>query len=146
MRSWEKECRLPRPALPSTVVILFNHDSAAIGADMIPRLQKAKALIDEREGVGVTIRGHADSTGPSDYNTKLSHRRGEAVKKWLMDHRGGLDTHTALIPVIGHGEDRPFMPDQEPLGSEKNRRVEILFEEVSAPGTKVPGRPGEIRL
>jgi outer membrane protein OmpA-like peptidoglycan-associated protein len=146
MRFWERECRLPEPALPATVVILFNHDSAELGAEMIPRLQKAKALIDQREGVGVTIQGHADSTGTSDYNTTLSLRRAEAVKRWLMDHRGGLDLHTALIPVVGQGEDRPFMPDREPRGSEKNRRVEILFEEASTPGTTVPGRPGEVRL
>jgi OOP family OmpA-OmpF porin len=65
--------------------------------------------------------GHTDSVGTDAYNQKLSIRRSEAVKAYLVSK--GIETNR--VYTEGKGEKQPVADNKSATGREKNRRVEI---------------------
>ncbi|HBS06549.1 MAG TPA: hypothetical protein DEA96_16390 [Leptospiraceae bacterium] len=104
--------------------ILFEFDSADL-------TDRARATIDgiakilkrypERE---IRISGHTDSTGPDDYNQKLSEQRARAVLQELQRNHSFDPTR---MSYKGYGEAKPIAPNNTPEGRARNRRVEILI-------------------
>jgi OOP family OmpA-OmpF porin len=73
--------------------------------------------------IKILIEGHADSTGSSKYNTKLSQKRADAVKNKLAEY--GIEADK--IETEAYGEDKPVATNETKEGRAKNRRVEIIF-------------------
>lgn len=69
----------------------------------------------------VTVTGHTDSAGASDYNRKLSERRAEAVKAYLVSR--GLSSDR--IVTRGAGDSEPVASNKTAAGRTQNRRVDI---------------------
>ena len=69
----------------------------------------------------VEIAGHADATGPDDYNMKLSEQRALSVSKYLSGK--GIDG--GRITTVFFGETKPIDTNDTPAGRKKNRRVEF---------------------
>ena len=65
--------------------------------------------------------GHTDSVGSNAYNQKLSLRRSEAVKAYLVSK--GIEK--TRIYTEGKGENQPVADNKTKDGRAKNRRVEI---------------------
>lgn len=65
--------------------------------------------------------GYTDSTGPAAYNMKLSLRRANAVKAYLVRKGVAADR----IYTEGKGETNPVASNRTREGRAKNRRVEI---------------------
>ena len=65
--------------------------------------------------------GHTDSVGVDAYNQKLSVRRSEAVKAYLVTK--GIEKNR--VYTEGKGEKQPVADNKTPEGRAKNRRVEI---------------------
>lgn len=68
----------------------------------------------------VVIEGHTDAIGSPHYNERLSLRRAEAVKKYLVLHHGIAPNK---LRTVGLGMKRP-LNDANPFAGE-NRRVEF---------------------
>jgi OmpA-OmpF porin, OOP family len=107
-----------RYSLPAT--------SFAVGSAELPELLKkqldvfADVLKDKRgSGRQVRVIGHADASGSAESNQRLSLRRAEAVKSYLV--RKGADE--AMLVAVGVGESDLLNP-ANPTAAE-NRRVEI---------------------
>jgi OOP family OmpA-OmpF porin len=65
--------------------------------------------------------GHTDSVGVDAYNQKLSVRRSEAVKAYLVSK--GIEKNR--VYTEGKGEKQPVADNKTAEGRAKNRRVEI---------------------
>jgi OOP family OmpA-OmpF porin len=76
----------------------------------------------------VDIRGYTDSTGPSEFNHKLSEQRATAVKDYLESH----GAPTGILTAKGFGEENPIADNKTAKGRAENRRVTVQF---SAPVT-----------
>jgi outer membrane protein OmpA-like peptidoglycan-associated protein len=69
----------------------------------------------------VTVEGHTDGSGPASFNQKLSQKRSDAVKTYLIAK--GIDG--AKIVSKGFGESQPIASNDTVTGRGQNRRVEI---------------------
>ncbi|PZO31710.1 MAG: flagellar motor protein MotB, partial [Betaproteobacteria bacterium] len=67
--------------------------------------------------------GHTDSIGSDAYNQKLSERRAQAVKDYMVSKGVAADR----IQIKGMGESQPVADNKTKEGRAKNRRVEIEF-------------------
>lgn len=108
--------------------IQFAFDSAELTAaskamldDAVTRLAPYKELI-RNETTHVTITGHTDSTGPEEYNQKLSERRANAVADYMAS---SLGVDRARMQVSGEGEANPVASNDTREGRAQNRRVEV---------------------
>ncbi len=74
----------------------------------------------------VSIEGHADKKGAAKANARISTLRAKRVKKYLVGD--GVDA--ARLTVKGFGDSKPWIPNDEEQKNGKNRRVEIVIEEI----------------
>lgn len=96
--------------------------------DRIELTQKGKAtaadlavVIRACPGMNVEIQGHTDKTGKRQNNIRLSKKRAEAVKQYLVELGLSPDTLTA----VGFGPDRPVASNRTEAGRAQNRRIEF---------------------
>ena len=109
--------------------VLFDFDKA----DILPKaeavLGQVADLLRQKAKGGVRIEGHTDGKGSPAYNQKLSVRRADAVKTWLLKQP---DLKRISFVTAGFGATRPVAPNTKPDGSDdpdgrqKNRRVELI--------------------
>ena len=71
----------------------------------------------------ITIIGHTDSVGDSEYNQRLSLDRARAVR----DHLASAGMPAAAMIIEGRGEDAPVATNETAAGRQQNRRVELLI-------------------
>jgi len=119
----------PAPAKPKPVAekvtlaadVLFDFDKSVLKPEGKSKLddlaQKVKAINLE---VVIAI-GHTDSIGSDAYNQKLSVRRAESVKAYMVTR--GVEPNR--IYTEGKGEKQPVASNKTKDGRQKNRRVEI---------------------
>ncbi len=123
-----KVTSLPTPELKKhdrlVLNLSFDADKATLKDTDYEKLNAAIDFIKKFKGSNITVEGHTDNAGSREYNHDLSHKRAEAVKRYLSVH-GGIPE--AKIKTIGYGESRPVAPNDTELGREKNRRVELLI-------------------
>jgi len=100
----------------------FDFDKSNIRRDAIPVLDEAvNVLKQEPASVSVICAGYTDSIGSDRYNMKLSMRRADAVKKYLVSK--GIPA--SRIKVEGFGESNPVASNATAEGRAQNRRTEL---------------------
>ncbi len=80
-------------------------------------MQTLKKYPDEKVVVG----GHTDSTGDPEWNRRLSRKRAESVRRYLVV--AGISPNRLLVE--GHGAVEPIATNRTASGRSRNRRVEI---------------------
>ena len=106
-------------------VFFASNKSVLLPAAQSQLNQVADALMVTKERK-LTVEGHTDSQGESDYNQELSRQRADAVRSYIIA-RGYPG---ALIHAQGMGEDKPVADNASAEGRANNRRVEIIVERV----------------
>jgi len=102
--------------------VKFEFDSAQLTPQATNRLDNVTSALDASQEVRFSIAGHTDSTGSAAYNQKLSERRAQAVKDYLVQH--GVNRNR-ITSINGYGESRPIADNDTKAGRAKNRRVEL---------------------
>jgi outer membrane protein OmpA-like peptidoglycan-associated protein len=101
--------------------IQFDDSSATIKAESIPTLERAVEILAADPAARVEIGGHTDDVGPAEGNARLSVRRAEAVRDFLVE--AGIDPQRLV--AVGYGEDRPIADNTTDAGRATNRRIEF---------------------
>ena len=104
-----------------TADALFDFDKAVLKPAAKTSLDNLSGQIKSLALEVVIATGHTDSVGTDAYNQKLSVRRADAVKKYLVS-KGIADSR---IQLEGKGESQPVADNKTDDGRAKNRRVQI---------------------
>jgi OmpA-OmpF porin, OOP family len=109
--------------------IHFTPNRDVILKGSYPVLRQVARAMKDAPGVIVRIEGHTDNVGKRNHNLKLSQRRAEAVKEFLV--RQGV--MRARMIAEGYGDSRPIAPNTNRAGRAANRRVEFRLVEQEKP-------------
>ena len=101
--------------------VFFEHNKATLKTESYNELNRLIKFINKNKNLKIEISGHTDNTGTTAYNKKLSQKRAEAVKHYLVS-RG---CRSANLIAIGYGEAKPVADNNTDKGKAKNRRVEF---------------------
>ena len=119
----------PAPVAPATVATkvtyaadaFFDFDKSVIKPEGKAKLDDLVGKIKDINLEVIIAVGHTDSVGSDTYNQKLSVRRSEAVKAYLVSK--GIEKNR--VYTEGKGEKQPVADNKTAEGRAKNRRVEI---------------------
>lgn len=101
--------------------IQFAFDNSTITTTSATSLEKLVAMMKQNTDYRIVLEGHTDSSGPAEYNQKLSGYRAQSVKNYLVQRGISVDR----IEVRGYGESQPVASNDTEAGRAINRRVEF---------------------
>ena len=101
--------------------VLFDFDKSVIKPEGRAKLDDLASKVRNVNLEVVIAIGHADAIGSDEYNQKLSVRRAEAVKAYLITK--GIEANR--IYTEGKGKKQPVASNKTKEGRAKNRRTEI---------------------
>jgi OOP family OmpA-OmpF porin len=114
----------PAPKVERTIIlddVLFDFDKSNIKPEAGAILDRLVAFMKENKDQKAALSGHTDSVGSDAYNQKLSERRTNSVKDFVV--KKGVES--GRISSQGFGESKPIADNKTKEGRAKNRRVEI---------------------
>lgn len=103
--------------------IEFDFDKADIRPRYHDELKKVGDFMNQYPDVNMALEGHTDSIGTDEYNQRLSQRRVDSVKKYIVDK---FNIDGKRIKATGYGESRPIADNSTDEGRQRNRRVEAV--------------------
>ncbi|MBU6281680.1 OmpA family protein, partial [bacterium] len=116
----------PPPAPMRKKIVLrgvnFDYDKATLQPAGRPILDEAAEILKANPDVNVEVRGFTDSRGSDAYNMRLSERRAQTVKNYLVS-RG---VSPSRLTTRGYGESDPVATNETDSGRAQNRRVELI--------------------
>lgn len=102
--------------------IVFKTGSAVIEPKSEEILTQAFNTFDQNKDITVEIRGYTDNVGNRKSNLRLSQRRADSVKAWLVNKGVPADR----IASKGYGMDNPIADNKTVDGRQRNRRIEFF--------------------
>lgn len=100
----------------------FENGKADILPEMEIDLDKVVNFMVDHPYFKLTISGHTDSQGDPAANLRLSQRRADAIKKYIIE-KGHISENR--IQAIGYGSTRPIVEEKTEEDRALNRRVEF---------------------
>lgn len=107
--------------LPESVT--FDSGSSILHPDYVDEIAFIARSLRDNPGTSVTVIGHTDNTGGTEYNQRLSERRAAAVAVVLT----GNGVPGERVTTVGRGYSQPIASNDTPGGRAQNRRVEIII-------------------
>jgi len=105
----------------------FEYNSAQLTGPARQTLDQVGSALAAQPGLIVEIQGYTDSTGPAEYNLRLSQRRAQSVKEYLVS-KGVIES---TLAAHGYGKENPMYSNATAEGRAQNRRV--AFQVTHAP-------------
>ncbi|MCA1793144.1 MAG: peptidoglycan-associated lipoprotein Pal [Desulfotignum sp.] len=103
--------------------IHFAFDSAELSSEAKELVKEKAQWLKQNQKVSVTIEGHCDERGTTEYNLALGERRANAVQNYLQD----LGIGGFRLDTVSYGEERPLDPGQTEAAYAKNRRAQFVL-------------------
>lgn len=108
--------------------ITFDVNQSGIRSGFYETLNSVAIVLNEFDKTTISVYGHADSTGPEDYNMQLSQQRALSVSNYLASQ----GVAAGRLQAVGFGESRPIADNSTDAGRSANRRVEIVIDPVES--------------
>ena len=96
----------------------FDFDRADIRADARDMLSQTAEFLKSNPSIRVTIEGHCDERGSTEYNLGLGDRRAAAVKEYLVS----LGISADRMNTVSFGKEKPFCMEHGETCWQQNRR------------------------
>jgi OOP family OmpA-OmpF porin len=103
----------------------FEFNKATLTKDSERILWRAYNALVANPDVVVVITGHTDNVGGQKFNQKLSLKRAQAVKNWLVDK--GIPSNR--MRTVGRGQNEPVASNDTEEGRAQNRRMEFFVQQ-----------------
>jgi len=102
--------------------VLFGFDKYSLKPEARERLAKISGIILAYPDLKLNVEGHTDSIGSEEYNQKLSEKRADSVRGYLVSNGVSPDN----ISAAGLGKANPVADNSTASGRKLNRRVEMV--------------------
>jgi len=102
--------------------IYFNYDESNLSDEAREKLARNADVLKGQPQFQVTIEGHCDERGTSEYNLALGERRANAVRDYL----GSLGVTPARMRTLSYGKERPVCTQNEESCWSQNRRAHMV--------------------
>ncbi|MBI2346622.1 MAG: peptidoglycan-associated lipoprotein Pal [Deltaproteobacteria bacterium] len=101
--------------------INFDFDKYNIKSEFVQTLKDNAGWIQKNAGRKVTVEGHCDERGTTEYNIGLGDRRAKSAKSYLVN----LGVAGDRLSTISYGEERPLCTQHNESCWWQNRRAEF---------------------
>jgi peptidoglycan-associated lipoprotein len=101
----------------------FDYDMSEIRQDGRAALQRNADWMKKWTSTVVTVEGHCDSRGSSEYNLALGNRRASAVKDYLVS----LGIPANRVTLVSKGKEQPFCSEDNESCWQQNRRGHFII-------------------
>jgi peptidoglycan-associated lipoprotein len=103
--------------------VFFDYDQSVVRDDGRPPLQRNADWMRRWTSTQITVEGHADSRGSSEYNLALGSRRATAVKDYLVN----LGIPANRVTMVSKGKEQPFCTQESEACWQQNRRGHFII-------------------
>lgn len=104
--------------------VFYDYDSYAIRADAQAVLQQNAQFLQQHPNIRITIEGHCDERGSTEYNLALGDNRALAARDALVQ----LGVRSDRIRVISFGKEKPFCTESNEQCWQQNRRGHFVMQ------------------
>jgi peptidoglycan-associated lipoprotein len=101
----------------------FDYDKADIRADARQALAQTAQFLRSYPQIRVTIEGHCDERGSTEYNLALGDRRAQATRQFLIN----LGIAADRLETVSWGKERPFCTESNEECWQQNRRGHFVM-------------------
>ncbi len=101
----------------------YGYDSAELSDEARASLTTNSNWMKRWTSTRITVEGHCDARGSSEYNLGLGERRATAARDYLLS----LGIPEARIQMVSKGEEDPFCTEEAESCWSQNRRGHFLI-------------------
>ncbi len=102
--------------------VSFHSGSDRLSSTSYQILEKIARILKQEQDISLEIRGYTDNRGHAESNLRLSLRRANSVRAFLISK--GVEP--ARLICTGYGEANPIAPNETAEGRRANRRIELV--------------------
>ncbi len=103
--------------------IYFDYDKSDVRGSEQSSIQADAAFLQQHSSINVTVEGHCDERGSTEYNLALGDNRASAVKNALV----GAGIAADRIKTASLGKERPFCTESNEACWQQNRRGHFVY-------------------
>lgn len=104
--------------------VYFDYDKSDVRADQQSAIQADAQFLNQHSNINVTVEGHCDERGSTEYNLALGDQRASSVKNALV----GAGVNASRIKTISYGKEKPFCTESNEACWQQNRRGHIVYQ------------------
>ena len=104
--------------------IYFDYDKYDVRVDQQGSLQGDAQFLQQHANIHITVEGHCDERGSTEYNLALGTNRADAAKNALIQAGVAGDR----IKIISYGKEKPFCTESNESCWQQNRRGHFVYE------------------
>lgn len=104
--------------------VYFDYDKADVRGDQQSSVQADAQFLNQHSNINITVEGHCDERGSTEYNLALGDSRASAVKSALT----AAGINASRIKTISYGKEKPFCTESNEACWQQNRRGHLVYQ------------------